>query len=228
MARLLNPVFGPMKGVIGNYYTRKTKKGTEIVARAKKLHKSIDQYSVERRKKFAVTACFAKKIRSLATLDEIWNANRGSCPSSFHAICKVNYQLSSAERPTENNIITPGGFNAGFTYAEVFTDRINAKIPELTMLTDPVPEGALLSFNTLICFYEAAGINRDLYELLAFSKEYPDFDFSKNFDLEIDFSEAEKESAEKFGKAVLYISLAVNDKSGKVIQYSSTYSQTCG
>jgi hypothetical protein len=226
MARLINPLVGEIRGIVDGFYTRKLRGVTRVAACPKRLKKTMDEGSVSRRKKFSVTAQFAKEVRSLEPLEAVWKLNSGKCSSAFHAICKMNYPLSSVSRPSERNLITPGGFDAGFTETEVHTDGIRAVIPVLSSLISSTGEGAVLSLNTLVCYFGAEGINPDRFQLFAFSNENNDYDFSQSKEIKIDFSPIEKDSAERYSSAILYLAVVVKEKEGNLINYSSTYSRT--
>jgi hypothetical protein len=224
MARIINPVFGEIKGVVDGCYTKKLRNKIYIAACPKRLKKTMDDGSVGRRKKFSVTAQFAKAVRSLEPLEAVWKMNLGKCLTAHHAICKKNYPLSSPERPTEQNVITPEGFDPGIEKAEVYIDKISAVIPVLSAVSY-AGQGVLLSLNALVCFFDAAGINPDRYQLFAFCREFENYDFSESKTVLIDFSPEEKDLAGRYGKALLYIALVVKGNDGRVIDYSSTYSK---
>ena len=226
MALVSGNVLGNLSGKLGNLSARTVNGQTILAARPSSFNASQDPASLEVRSKFAVTANFAKNVLSLSTLDEIWKKTKESGISVFNAIFKSNFAFSSTLKPTEQNIITPGGFALPATAAAVDSDKITASFNALNTTAIFGADEVALSANALVVFSNPTVPTDPAFQVVVLSKEVSNFNFTQNYSLQIDFNIVQANIAAKYQDSTLLLAVASKDAAGKVVQYSSTYSKT--
>ncbi len=225
MASLSGNVIGNLSGKLGNLSARTINGRTVLAARPSSYNASQEPQSLEVRQKFSVTASFSKFILSLATLDEIWKKVKETGISVFNTVFKNNFAFSSTDKPSLNNIITPGGFGLPITTAAVVVDKINATLPVLNTLSVFGADEVNVSANALVVFHDPANPDDAAFQIVSLFKDVANYNFAQTYDLQIDFNVLQEAVAAKYGKSILYLVVATKDTAGKVIQYSSTYSK---
>ncbi len=223
MAILNGNVIGNMRGKLGNLTARTVDGKTIMAARPSSFNVNYDPAVVEVRQKFAVTANLSKNILSLAALEAIWKTIKGSGISVFNTIFKYNFSYSSTDKPTVDNIITPGGFGLPVDTAAVDADKITASLLALNTAAIFAPEEVNLSANALVCFTDPTNPDDAPYQIVSCTKEVPNFNFTQAYALQIDLDVKQKLVAAKYTKNILLLSVASKTADGKVVQYSSTY-----
>ncbi|MCL5030117.1 MAG: hypothetical protein M1480_13990 [Bacteroidetes bacterium] len=222
MAILNGNVIGNMRGRLGNLSARTVDGKTIMSARPSNFNVSNDPAVTEVRQKFSVTVALAKSILTLATLAAIWKTVKQSGMTVFNTIFKSNFAYSSVDKPTENNIITPGGFSLPVDTAAVALDKVTASILALNTESVFTPEEVNLSANAVVCFTDPTNPDDDPYQIIALNKELAGFNFGQAYDLQLDFDTKQKIVAAKYTKSILLLSVASKTIDGKVVQYSST------
>ncbi len=222
MAILNGNVIGNMRGRLGNLSARTVDGKTIMSARPSSFNVNNDPAVTEVRQKFSVTVALAKSILTLTTLAAIWKTVKESGMTVFNTIFKSNFPYSSAVKPTENNIITPGGFSLPVDVAAVAVDKVTASILALNTESVFTPEEVNLFANAIVCFTDPTNPDDDPYQIIALNKEVPGFNFNQAYDLQLDFDAKQKLIAAKYTKNILLLSVATKTADGKVVQYSST------
>jgi len=228
MARLRGNVLGQLRGTLGNFYAREIDGETFLSSRAASYHLPVDPDSIVKRKQFAVTGRFAKLVNSLPVLKTVWKHTAGKSTSPYNVICKYNYHFASVDRPTLQNIISPEGFY--FIPAAISFDweKITVELPSLIESVETSENETRLSVNLIICLFEPESEKKNLIDLMGFTNEIPDFDFSKGGGIGIELTDGEKERAGRYQKSILYLALVTKKMDGEICQHSSTYSAAIG
>ena len=225
MAIVNGNVIGNLRGRLGNLTARTVEGKTILAARPSSFNVNYDPALVAIRQRFAVTASFAKAILSLDTLSSIWKTVKESGITVFNTIFKNNFNYSDTDKPSENNIITPGGFGLPVTAAAVAADNITASFDALNTTAVISADEVGLSANALVCFSNPNNPDDKPYQVIALSKEVANFDFTQAYDLQIDFDVSQKLIAGKYANSTLYLGVASKTAENKMVQYSSTYSK---
>jgi hypothetical protein len=225
MARVSGNVVGNLHGKLGNLSARTRNGRTIFSARPSSFNTSYAPVLVETRAKFAVSAAFSSAILSLSALAEIWNAVKKAGTSAFNTIIQSNFNLSSTEKPTDQNIITPDGFPLAVTTAAVDADKVTASLPALNTAAVISSGEVKLSANALIVYHTPAKTSDQPYRIVVLSKEISPFDFTAPYSLEIDLDPVQKSVASRYGKYILYVAVATTDDAGNIVQHSSTYAK---
>ncbi len=226
MALVSGNVLGNLSGKLGNLSARTVNGQTILAARPSSFNVSQEPASLAVRSKFAVTANFAKNVLSLTSLEEIWKKTKESGISVFNSIFKANFAFSSTEKPTEQNIITPGGFALPATAAAVDTAKITASLSALNTTAIFGADEVALSANALVVFSNPTVPTDPAFQVVVLSKEVSNFNFTQNYNLQMDFNIVQVNIAAKYQDSTLLLAVASKDAAGKVVQYSSTYSKT--
>lgn len=222
MARLKGNVIGNFCGRLGNLSVRVVAGRTILAARPSSYNVNYSPSAVLVRKKFSVASKLGKFILSLPALEVIWKSVKEETLSAFNTILKNNFKLVSADKPTVDNIITPGGFSLPVSTASVDADKITASISELNTKTVFTPEEVNLSANAVVCFTDPVNPDDEPYQIIACSKEIENYNFDQAYELQIDLDVRQQLIAAKYTKKILLLSVASKTADGLIVQYSAT------
>ena len=196
MARLEKRVLGEIRGRVGNI-VGKVRNGKQYIAsRPTKYRMSKTPYEVDKRNRFKVNGLFAKAIKESKLLYNIWDKEKAPAASAYNKICKINFKICNTNRPSVQNLITPGGFNLPVESVSYFPDKIEAELKPFDIL----PGEKRVIFIMMICFYEPVRSEADYFTL----KRIEDYDFEE-LRITFNFNTAERQIASAYKKqAVLF------------------------
>ena len=143
--------------------------------------------------------------------------------SVYNYAFKNNFAYSSAERPTDQNIITPGGFALPVQAATVQVDNLIMELLVLNSASVFTPEEVNLSTNSVICYYDPVNPSDPAYGLITLNHEIANYTFDQTYELNIPFNVNQEALAAKYQHSILFFIVASKDADGKIIQYSATY-----
>jgi len=225
MARLSGNVLGNLSGRLGNLSARTVEGQTILAARPSSFEVSQSPASIEARKKFAVTGNFAKFILDIVSLAEIWLKSKLPGMSVYNTTFKHNYQFSDSDKPTINNIITPGGFGLPVTSATLAADSLSMELGALNTVALFSAEEVDLSIASLVLYHNPTDPDDLPYQIIKLTKEEAGFDFTSAYTGSINFDVVQQGIASKYQNSILYLAVASKLADGKVVQYSATHSQ---
>jgi len=223
MALVNGSVLGNLSGRLGNLSARTVNGQTILAARPSSFNASQEPAVLAVRQKFAVTANFSKNVLSLSTLADIWKQTKASGLSAFNGIFKSNFAYSAVDKPTTDNIITPGGFSLPVQRTEVGTDNLSVELLALTSMFTFTPEEVNLSVNALICFHTPTSPDKPPFQLIALNHEIANHSFNQTAEVNIGYNQKQEQIANLYTGSILYVSVASKNAQGKVIQYSASY-----
>ena len=223
MAIVKGSVIGNLSGRLGNLSARTVEGKTILAARPSSFNASQEPAVIEIRKKFAVTGSFIKVLLSLSALYEIWKKVKTAGMSVYNYTFKNNFAYSSAVKPTDQNIITPGGFALPVQAATVLTDNLTMELLALTSASVFTPAEVNLSANGVICYYDPINPADPAYGLITLNHEIANYTFDQTFELNIPFNVNQEALAAKYQHSILFFVVASKDADGKIVQYSATY-----
>ena len=225
MAVVKGNVLGNLSGKLGNLSARTIQGRTVLAARPSSFAASQDPDSIAVRQKFAVTANFSKNVLSIPILESIWNSVKSSKITAFNAIFKNNFQFSTVDRPTDQNIITPGGFLLPVSSAVVGANDVTV---ELTALNDATVIKGFeedVSFAAMIVNYNPISEEDAPFSIITLSQDVDAFDFGNPYTLTMALHASETAEAAKYQDSILLLAVATKDDYSKVVQYSKTFAQ---
>lgn len=225
MAVVKGSVIGNLSGRLGNLSARTIEGRTILAARPSSFNASQDPAVVEIRRKFSSTATFVKTLISLSALYEIWKKVKTSGISVYNYAFKNNFAYSSAEKPTDQNIITPGGFALPVQSATVDSDNVLVELLALNTASVFTPEEINLSANGVICYFNPTNPDDPAYQITSLNAELANYDFAQPFTVDIALNVLQQAVAAKYQNSILYFIAASKDADGKVVQYSATYTK---
>ena len=224
MARVVGNVVGNLKGKLGNLSARTVNGKTIMAARPSSFKESTTPKHVETKQKFAVTTGFASKVSDLPALSAIWKLNKQPGISVINTIFQKNFDLSSTQAPTLNNIITPDGFGTPVTAAAIAAGKLTGALAALNTIT-VVPAGAVnLSINAVISLSDPKSSIDPFFKVLPVSKEVADFEFTQVYNFEIDLDLDEAADVAKYNQKFIYLAVAIKTADDQIIKYSRSYS----
>ena len=224
MARSFGGVLGTFRGKLGKVSARIVEGDTILSARPASFKVNYSPKVVETRQKFTVAVALASNILDLPTLKEIWQLNKGVKMSAFNTAARDNFSLSSAQAPTLNNIITPGGFDTPVTAAAIASGKLTGTLAILNTVAELTPEEVNLSINAIVCLSDPKAAGDSFYTIISLSKEVAGFNFSQAYNFEIDLSSASVTKVAKYNQKYIYLAIATKSADDKVVQYSESYS----
>ena len=226
MALALNGLFGKVTGKIGDFSVRNINGKTVIAARPKHFKMSMAPQCVNTRQKFAVTSAFSKVVSELPALNVIWGPKKPATITARHSIFKSNFSLSSIQCPTVDNIITPYGSH----WSPVMDVSINQE--KLTGSLGPFNEQITIAYNetkvsinAVICLIGPKEADNNYYSIISLSKEVAEFDFSKQYDFEINLSPEKGALIAKYNQIIIYLAVVTKSTDNKIFHYSKPYSK---
>ena len=223
MARINGSVLGNLSGRLGNLSARTVQGETSLGARPSNVNVSQSAAAVSVRNKFAVTTSFAKAVRSVADLSAIWEKAKAPKLSAHNTIFRQNFGYSATDRPTDQNIITPGGFQLDVTNSAVAADSISIDLGALDAFADFTPEEVDLAAHVILCAYDPVDPEDDFYKLLPFSHTENNYDPSAVLNIALPMSNFQQNEVSRYNSTMILVAVASKDADGNIIQYSETY-----
>lgn len=223
MAIVKGSVIGNLSGKLGNLSARTVDGRTILAARPSSFNASQDPSVIEIRKKFSVTGNFIKVLLSLSALYEIWKKVKTAGMSVYNYTFKNNFAYSSAEMPTDQNIITPGGFALPVQAATVGANNVSVQLLALNTASVFTPEEVDLSANGVLCYSNPINPEDPEYQLTNLNAELPAYNFTQPHTVDIPLNVLQQAVAAKYQSSTLFFIVASKDADGKIIQYSATY-----
>ncbi len=225
MAIVNGNVIGNLSGKLGNLSARTVNGKTILAARPSSFNASQDPACLAVRSKFAVTAKFASKVISLPALTTIWKKVQNVSNSIFNEVFQSNFPYSSGERPTVDNIITPGGFSIPVQAATVLSDNLTVELLALNTAAVFTPAEVNLSANGLVCYYNPTNPADPAFQIIALNTEVETYNFTQTYELNIAFNVNQQAVAAKYQNSILFFSVASKTSDDKVVQNSATYTK---
>lgn len=226
MARLTGSVLGNLSGKLGNLSARTRNGRTYLAARPGPRTDDPTPAALDVRKRFAVVVALSKTIDALATLKSVWDRVKDPGASVFNTIFKENYHLASTDRPTDQNIITPGGFNISMQNPVVGANDITGDLDALNTKAVFDASEVDLQIDAIVCYYNPADPADEPYKLINLSKQEAGFDFTQAYALDLQYNVNQQNVAAKYQNSILYLAVASKDADGNVVQYSATLTIT--
>lgn len=222
MARVFGNVIGNLSGKLGNLSARITYGKTILAARPASFNVPSDAAAIARRNTFLATVKFALEVISLPQLKKLWEDGKPSGISVFNHVVSANYQHASPTRPTNENIITPGGFALNVAVAALDADKLTATIPALNQATMLSPEEVHCSMNAVICYHTPLTPGDAPYNIIHLSKSVPNYVFGQEYNLQMNLNVLQKAIAEKYDSSIVYLAAVTETADDKIRQSSAT------
>lgn len=226
MATVKSNVLGNFSGKLGNLVARTIYGKTVLAARPSGYNVSQDPDIVANRQKFAVTVNFSKYVSSIPILKSIWQKTKPQNISVFNSIVKTNYRFSTADRPTDQNILTPGGFSLPVSSAEIDAGIVTVLLGAFNdvVITESYEEN--VSFASIIVLYNPIAQEDAPFSLITSFQDVETYDFANPYTLTMKMHASEAAEAAKYNNNILLLAAATKDANSKIVQYSQTYSLT--
>jgi|WetSurMetagenome_2_1015567.scaffolds.fasta_scaffold144576_2 hypothetical protein len=216
MARLEKKVLGEIRGRVGDI-VGKVRNGKQYIAsRPSKYTMSKAPHEVDKRSRFKVNGLFAKAIKESDLLYRVWGREMASAASAYNKICKVNFKLCSTDRPTAENLITPGGFNLPVESISYFPDRVEAELIPFDIL----PSEKRVIFILLVSFYDPKENELPYFSL----KHITGYELDE-LKLTFNLNTTDKQLADMYNKRTVFLAAVTEDANGNILRWSETVSR---
>lgn len=222
MARLFGNVIGNLSGKLGNLSARITNGKTILAARPASFNAPSDAAAIARRNTFLATVKFALEVVTLPALKKLWEEKKPSGVSVFNQVVSANYQYATPDRPTNENIITPGGFALNVAVAALDTDKFTATIPALNQATVLSPEEVHCVMNAVICYHTPLTPGDAPYNIIHLSSTVPNYNFGQEYNLQLNLNVLQKAIAEKYDSSIVYFAVVTKTADERIKQSSGT------
>ena len=224
MAEVKDSKIGNLRGKLGNLTARIVYGKTILSARPINYRVSYAPHLVRQRNKFTVSSKFAQKLITLSALREIWLKYKEAGMSAYNYIIKTNYPMTSPEKPTVNNIITPhGGFHLPATHVSIATHKVSVWMAPLDSVITAKANEQKFVLNGVLCYYNPFTRKDDPYVITTIGHAPSVLNIDNNVVLEFTLNEIQHRTAMKYRNYILYLALATLDGGGRVVQYSETF-----
>lgn len=218
-------VLGNLSGKLGNLSARIVEGRTILAARPSSFNASQDPAVVAIRNKFAVTGNLVKVFLSLSALYEIWMKVKTAGMTVYNYAFKNNFAYSSAVKPTDQNIITPGGFALPVQAATVDADSVSVQLLALNTASVFTPEEVNLSANGVLCYFNPINPEDPEYQITSVNAEIAAYNFTQPHTVDIPLNVLQQAVAAKYQNSILFFIVASKNAEGKIVQYSATYTK---
>lgn len=142
--------------------------------------------------------------------------------SVFNYAFKNNFAFSSAEKPTDRNIITPGGFSSPVSEYEITPGNIHVEIVALNTVSLFSPEEVDLSANGLLCCFNLIYSGDASFKMISMNAELTHFDFTRSYTLDIPLNVSQQAIVSIYHNSIV----ASKTASDNIVQYSATYADS--
>jgi hypothetical protein len=163
-----------------------------------------------------------KSILEFPDLKTIWAKAKDPGLSAGNTIFRDNFELASTDHPTNQNIITPGGFDFDLTNPVVDADGISGSIDALNTKIDFSADELDLEIDAVVCYYNPVDPLDLPYSLLNFVKQEANYVNSVSLPFTFNYNVNQQNTAAKYQNNILYLAVATKNSDGKVVQHSST------
>ena len=223
MARVKGSVLGNLSGRLGNLSARTINGETILGARPSSFNVSNSPAVVAVRQKFTVSTQLSKVIDNIDDLKAVWDKVKQSGMSVFNTLVQKNFQYADTQRPTAQNIITPGGFNLGVTSALIGADTITVDLPALNTQANFTAADKDLSISMILIGYDPVDENDAYYKIMPFNYIEADYDPAQTLEAVVNLDQFSKSELARYTKKVLLVGAVTKDADAKIIKYSATY-----
>ena len=214
MAKIDKKVLGEFRGRLGDVIG-KIREGKHYVSMAPaKYRMSQEPHEVNKRNRFKVNGKLASIIKENEILFRVWDKEKIPANNAFNKISKLNFKLCNPERPSPENIITPGGFVLPVADVQSFPDRIEV---ELEMF-DLLEEEKKITPVMIISFYEPLQKDNFYFQLAEISNIE-----QQGLKLIFRFNSTEAMYAADYLKRTLFLAVITEDENGKILRFSRTF-----
>jgi hypothetical protein len=224
MARAVGGAYGNFKGRLGQVSARIINGKTILYSRPVSFKENTKQSHLDAKKKFAVASAFASNVIKLPVLYNIWKLNKEPGSSEFNTVFKFNFDLSSVEGPTLQNIITPGGFDSPVISAAVTPEKLIVTLSALNNFIIASKAEENLSVNALVGLTNPLSENDPSFVIIPAAKELIEFNFGEVCNLEIKLNVEEAYQVEHYSRKIIYLSVATKSAYNEIVRYSKSHS----
>ncbi len=220
MARVKKNFLGEVRGKIGDVVYKKRGKTEYAASTPKARTDEVSPAETANRNRMKVAGKFAKAVKDVDVLKKIWESveiEEYEDSEAINKITGINYKSFSPGKATEENKITPEGFNFPVKSVDCLESKVEVELNEL-----PRRKGNEKLVFVLVMWFEKPRLNEyDYYTNECILKEAKGN--GKRIIFELD--ENMKMKGTKYRDKIIYLALVVVDEDEKVVRWSSTFAK---
>lgn len=224
MAKLKKQILGKVSGKLGDIVFRNTKKTNYIAVRPISFNAPMDENSINRRGKFAVSVKLSSVILSIPELKYIWNKQTPAGMTTVNYLVSQNYSRVNSQGLTENVNLTPP---MGFSLKE---DKILIDSEMVTITINPIGSRSGINPETekfvkaiiVISLSNPMNTNFNQYALFGLSSEPISLNLTERLHFEIPITNQISELINNYSEKILFVCLITLSESSEPINYSTT------
>lgn len=213
MARIEINILGVTRGKVGGVVAKVRNGKPYLASLPSKYTPSQKPQEIDKRNKFRVNGKFAKSIKETGILYRVWDKEKAPASNAYNKICKVNFKLCNADRPSEKNVITPDGFDLPVKGIKSYKDRIEAELAEFKIGN----KEKRLILKMIVCFYNPKQNGMNFFELRSIENlepDWPTFIFK--------FNAKEIQLSNTYKNKTVYLAVVTESDKGEIIRFSKT------
>ena len=107
----------------------------------------------------------------------------------------------------------------------ITTEKLTGSLASFDSVITISPGDTGISINAVVCLSGPKEEGDSFYKIISLSKEVAGFDFSKQFDFEIDLNPEHAALVAKYNQKIIYLAIAIKSTENKVTRFSHSYSK---
>lgn len=225
MARLKKQIIGKLSGKFGDIVFRNTRRTNYIAARPSSFNLPMDEGSITRRSKFAISGKYSSLILSIPELKYFWSNETPDKVNIFNYLVKTFYPFVDSKGLTENVSLTPAmGFIVQPITIEINNEVINVTIKAIGNRSgiDIENEKSIKLFS-VISLNSPTESNLKSYTLIALNSENVALTLVNDLQFTIPLTNQITDLMNKYSNRLMLFCLITFDIDSRPVNYSATF-----
>ena len=226
MVKIINGVFGDLKGKAGYYVFRIINGEPYASLRPEKYNASQSESAKANRGRFGTTIQFAKYINSIPELSQIWKFAKLEGNTSFNRLVKYNIKSIRDSSLTTANIITPS-LSTNFADMKIISfDGATIKFNISLNINTKAPKAySPLIIYAIIAFQNPMPRNKVPISITHISKEITFSEIESANELQLDLNKSQNSLKRKYKSCIIYLTAILDKHVPRKATSSTSYAQ---
>jgi hypothetical protein len=225
MAKLRKQFLGKVSGKLGDLVFRNTRRTNYISSRPVSFNTPQDEYSINRRSRFAMAGKFSSLIISIPDLKLLWQLQAPAGMNIFNYLVKTNYNLVNPDGLTEIVSLTPP---MGWI---VNSENVTVNQNDIKITISPIGENSGIRTDLekevrlfcVISLSKPADTKLDASILIPLVSEKALLSLTNTLNFELKITNQISELMNKYQTRLLLFALVTYDEEGNPVSYSKTF-----
>lgn len=225
MAKLRKQFLGKVSGKLGDLVFRNTRRTNYISSRPVSFNTPQDEYSINRRSRFAMAGKFSSLIISIPDLKLLWQLQAPAGMNIFNYLFRTNYNLVNPDGLTEIVSLTPP---RGWI---VNSENVTVNQNDIKITISPIGENSGIRTDLekevrlfcVISLSKPADTKLDASILIPLVSEKALLSLTDTLNFELKITNQISELMNKYQTRLLLFALVTYDEEGNPVSYSKTF-----